>query len=58
MKVKITNGRFWYIDRVGEVFEVKDRKLEGVWRVLDGSEKYFPIFKDDGEVMMEDDTTA
>ncbi len=54
MKVKITEGRIWYTDRVGEVIEVKDSKHENVWRVLEGSEKYFPIFKDDAEVINEE----
>jgi hypothetical protein len=51
MKVKITNGRFWYTDKVGEVIEVKDRVRESAWRVLEGSEKHFPIFKSDGEIV-------
>lgn len=54
MKVKITKGRVWYTDRVGEVVEVRDSKHENVWRVLEGSEKYFPIYREDGEVVDED----
>lgn len=52
MKVKIIKGKFWYTDRVGEVIGVRDCPHENVWRVLEGGEKHFPIYKEDGEVVI------
>jgi hypothetical protein len=51
MKVKIIKGKHWYIDKVGQVFEVNNRENEGVYRLIDGNNKYFPIFKEDAEII-------
>jgi hypothetical protein len=54
MKIKIIRGRVWYTDRVGEIIEVRESIHENVWRVLEGSEKSFPIFKEDAEISREE----
>lgn len=53
MKIKIIKGNLWYMDRVGEIFEVGQHIDKEGWKVIIGNEKGFPIWKLDTEIVEE-----